>query len=68
MKSKRWFNRIHFLTNLRIASAVTLMSGAAALAFVAATNNMLTTGNGSPGTTTHRLMKQQAQYGLASRN
>ena len=44
------------------------MSGAAALAFVATTNNVLTTGNGSPGTAfTHRLMKQQAQYGLASR-
>ena len=35
MKSKRWFNRILVLTNLRIASAVTLMSAAAAVAFVA---------------------------------
>jgi hypothetical protein len=35
MKSKRWFNRILILTNLRIASAVTLMSAAAAVAFVA---------------------------------
>jgi len=35
MKSQRWFNRIRILTNLRIASAVTLMSAAAAVAFVA---------------------------------
>ena len=35
MKSLRWFNRIRILTNLRIASAVTLMSAAAAVAFVA---------------------------------
>ena len=54
---------------LRFGSGLILISAAfAALAFVATTNNMLTTGNGSPGTTTHRLMKQQAQYGLASRN
>src|SRR6188472_2713456 len=68
MKIPRWFNQNRFHANLRVASAITLMSGAAALAFVATTNNMLTTGNGSPGTSTHRLMKQQAQYGLASRN
>ena len=68
MKIRRSFNRNRFHANLRVASAITLMSGAAALAFVATTNNMLTTGNGSPGTATHRLMKPQAQYGLASRN
>ena len=36
MKSDRWFNRNPFQANLRIASAITLMLGAAALAFVAA--------------------------------
>jgi hypothetical protein len=79
MKTPHWFIRNRFVSklqlmknpnsfNLRIASAITLMSGAAALAFVATSNNILTTGNGSPGTATHRLMKPQAQYGLASRN
>ena len=39
------------------------------MAFVATTNHILTTGNGSPRTAlTPRLMKQQAQYGLASRS
>ena len=66
MKNTPSFNQNRFRANLRIASAITLMSGAAALAFVA-TNNTLTTGNGSPGTATHRFMKPQAQYGLASR-
>jgi hypothetical protein len=35
MKSYRWFNQNRFQANLRIASVITLMSGAAALAFVA---------------------------------
>src|SRR6266576_4386340 len=68
MKTPHWFISTRFVSHLRMAGAVTLMSTAAALAFVATTNNMLTTGNGSPGTTTRRFMKPQAQYGLASRN
>src|SRR6266403_1771020 len=68
MKTPRSFIGSRFVSHLRMAGVVTLMSAAAALAFVATTNNMLTTGSGSPGTTTHRFMKQQAQYGLASRN
>ena len=59
-------NRI--LSFLRFGSGLILISAAFATAFVATTNNILTTGNGSAGTTTHRLMKQQAQYGLASRS
>src|SRR5262245_32591420 len=65
MKNPHSFNRNRFHANIRIASAITLMSGAAALAFVATTNNVLPTGNVSHG---HRFMKPQAQYGLASRN
>src|SRR6476620_490630 len=59
-------NRI--LSFLRFGSGLILISAAFATAFVATTNNVLTTGNGSPGIATHRLMKQQAQYGLASRS
>jgi hypothetical protein len=36
MKTPRWFTRNRFVSNLRIASVVTLMSAAAAIAFVAA--------------------------------
>jgi len=36
MKTPRWFGRNHLLSQLRMASAVTLMSAAAAMAFVAA--------------------------------
>src|SRR5207245_902577 len=36
MKPPHWFSRNHLLSQLRIASAVTLMSAAAAMAFVAA--------------------------------
>ena len=36
MKAPRWLSRNHLLSNLRIASAVTLMSAAAAMAFIAA--------------------------------
>src|SRR5438093_9470826 len=36
MKTLRWFSRSRLLSQLRIASAVTLMSAAAAMAFVAA--------------------------------
>src|SRR5438094_9097364 len=35
METPHWFNRNRVLANLRIASAVTLMSAAAAMAFVA---------------------------------
>src|SRR6266446_5136740 len=36
MKAPHWFSRNHLLSQLRMASAVTLMSAAAAMAFVAA--------------------------------
>src|SRR5437870_3169895 len=36
MKTPRWFSRNHLLSELRIATVVTLMSAAAAMAFVAA--------------------------------
>src|SRR5262249_6646053 len=69
MKIPRSFNRNRILPHLRIATVVMLISGAAALAFVATTNNVLTTGDSSPSNALrHRLMKQQAQYGLASRS
>ena len=51
----------------RFLASCMLISVAAATAFVATTDNSLTTGSGSPGTATPRLMKKQAQYGLASR-
>ena len=47
MKSDHWFSRNRLLSQLRIASGVTLISAAAAMAFVAATDNVLTIGNGS---------------------
>ena len=54
MKIRRSFNQNGFHANLRVASAITLMSGAAvAMAFVATTNHILTTGNGSPRTALH---------------
>src|SRR5438067_6128156 len=45
MKSDHWFSRNRLLSQLRIASGVTLISAAAAMAFVAATDNDLTIGN-----------------------
>src|SRR5206468_1596633 len=36
MKTPRWFSRNRFISQFRIASAVTLISAAAAMAFVAA--------------------------------
>jgi hypothetical protein len=39
MKTPRWFNRNGLSSHLRIAGAVTLMSAAAAMAFVAANNS-----------------------------
>jgi hypothetical protein len=41
MKIPRWFTRNYLLSHLRIASAVTLMSAAAAMAFVAANDSSL---------------------------
>src|SRR5436190_22261183 len=42
MKTPDWFSRNHVLANLRVAAAVTLMSGAAAMAFVASGDRLLT--------------------------
>ena len=65
MKTPRWFSRNHLLSQFRAAAAVTLMSAAAALAFVTASNiGPLTTGSKSP----HRSLHKQAENGLASRN
>src|SRR2546427_9466301 len=41
MKTPRWFTRNYLLLQLRIASAVTLMSAAAAMAFVAAGDTLV---------------------------
>src|SRR5262245_26826026 len=68
MKTPHSLTRHRFITSVRFTIAGTLSCAALAMAFVATTNRMLTTGNGSPGTATHRFMKPQAQYGLASRN
>src|SRR5438445_3920837 len=47
MKTSRWFTRNYLLSQLRIASAVTLMSAAAAMAFVAGGDTLVTIGNAS---------------------
>src|SRR5438046_5401439 len=44
MKTPRWFTRNYLLSQLRIASAVTLMSAAAAMAFVAGSDRLPTIG------------------------
>src|SRR5438067_2178180 len=45
MKTLRWFSRNHLLPQLRIATAMTLFSGAAAMAFVAGGNKLATVDN-----------------------
>src|SRR5437773_5451547 len=47
MKTPRWFSRNYLFSQLRIASAVTLMSAAAAMAFVAGGDTLVTIGNRS---------------------
>jgi hypothetical protein len=47
MKTPHWFSRNRLLSHLCIFSAGTLFSAAAAMAFVAATNNVLIPGSGS---------------------
>src|SRR5436190_16507253 len=47
MKTPRWFTRNYLFSQLRIASAVTLMSAAAAMAFVAGGDTLVTIGNPS---------------------
>src|SRR5947207_7655459 len=47
MKTPRWFTRNYLFSQLRIASAVTLMSAAAAMAFVAGGDTLVTIGNRS---------------------
>ena len=47
MKVPRWFNQNHVLANLRVAAAVTLISGAAAMAFVASGDRFVTVGSPS---------------------
>src|SRR4029077_17035134 len=45
MKTLRLFSRNHLLPQLRIATAVTLMSAAAAMAFVAGSDKLVTVGS-----------------------
>src|SRR5436190_15118929 len=47
MKTPRWFTRNYLFSQLRIASAVTLMSAAAAMAFVAGGDTLVTIGSRS---------------------
>ena len=47
MKTPRWFTRNYLFSQLRIASAVTLMSAAAAMAFVAGGDRLVSVGSPS---------------------
>src|SRR5438067_7073078 len=47
MKTPRWFTRNYLFSQLRIASAVTLMSAAAAMAFVAGGDTLVLTTGGA---------------------
>src|SRR5207249_4992382 len=55
MKTSRWFTRNYLLSQLRVASAVTLMSAAAAMAFVAGGDTLVTIGNRSSSFLQDRL-------------
>src|SRR5438094_3721678 len=55
MKTSRWFNRNYLLSQLRIASAVTLMSAAAAMAFVAGGDRLVSVGSPSSQLSQDRL-------------
>src|SRR5437773_6900647 len=55
MKTPRWFTRNYLFSQLRIASAVTLMSAAAAIAFVAGGDTLITIGNRSSSFLQDRL-------------
>src|SRR5947207_4047513 len=55
MKTPRWFTRNYLFSQLRIASAVTLMSAAAAMAFVAGGDTLVTIGNRSSSFLQDRL-------------
>src|SRR5437899_1312897 len=55
MKTPRWFTRNYLFSQLRIASAVTLMSAAAAMAFVAGGDTLVTIGNPSSQVSQDRL-------------
>src|SRR5438034_1649449 len=55
MKTPRWFTRNYLFSQLRIASAVTLMSAAAAMAFVAGGDTLVTIGNRSSAFLQDRL-------------
>src|SRR5437773_5463908 len=55
MKTLRRFNRNHLLPHLRIATAVTLTSAAAAMAFVAGGDTLVTIGNPSSQVSQDRL-------------
>ena len=57
MKTPRWFNQNHFLANLRITASVTLMSGAAAMAFVASGDKLVTVGSPSSQVSQDRAAK-----------
>src|SRR3989442_14857091 len=69
MKLPLWFNRPTILSYWRVAISGTFLSAAVAMAFVAATNTgVLTTGTGSSSKQGFHALKEQAHYGLASRN
>jgi hypothetical protein len=69
MKTPLWFNRPTILSYWRVAISGTFLSAAVAMAFVAATNtSVLTRYDSSSQRVPHRVLKKQAEYGLASRN
>jgi len=57
MKIPRWFNQNRVLANLRVAAAVTLMSGAAAMAFVASGDRLVTVASPSSQVSQDRQVK-----------
>jgi hypothetical protein len=70
MKLPLWFNRPTSIRSYwRVAISGTFLSAAVAIAFVAANNTSVLTGDNSSGSRAqHRVLKKQAEYGLASRN
>src|SRR5438093_1419298 len=65
MKTLRWFSRSRLLSQLRIASAVTLMSAAAAMAFVAAkpSGPFLLGKSGNTNPATNKVSQDRDQVG-----
>ena len=61
MKTPRWFTRNHFSSHLHIATAVTLTSAAAAMAFVAVNNSSPLLSGKSAGKRDAKLVKLEVK-------